>query len=198
MMRIITGSARGTKLVTLEGETTRPTSERTKEAVFSMIQFDIEGRSVLDLFAGSGQMGLEALSRGAEHATLVDQAKAPIGVITQNAQKTRLADRCRIVCADYAEFLRSRAGTERYDIVFLDPPYADNLLPGALRLLVEKRLLKPGALVVCESGSEEIFGDAATEAKYSVLRRAKYGVAYVTLLTPTAPQNANTAGEGEA
>lgn len=184
MMRIITGTARGTKLATLEGEMTRPTTERAKEAIFSMIQFDVEGRSVLDLFAGSGQMGLEALSRGAEHATLVDQAKAPIGIITQNAQKTRLADRCRIVCADYAEFLRSRTGSERYDLVFLDPPYGDNLLPGALRLLMEKRLLKPGAIIVCESGSETIFGDAATEAKYTVLRSAKYGVSYVTLLTP--------------
>lgn len=183
MMRIITGTARGTKLATLEGEITRPTGERAKEAIFSMIQFDIEGRSVLDLFAGSGQMGLEALSRGAEHATLVDQAKAPIGIITQNAKKTRLVDRCRIVCADYADFLRNRTGAEHYDIVFLDPPYADNLLPGALRLLVERRLLNPGALVVCESGSETIFGDAATEAAYSVLRRAKYGIAYVTLLT---------------
>ncbi|MBR6709284.1 MAG: 16S rRNA (guanine(966)-N(2))-methyltransferase RsmD [Clostridia bacterium] len=184
MMRIITGTARGTKLLTLEGETTRPTTERTKEAVFSMIQFDIEGRTVLDLFAGSGQMALEALSRGAERATLVDQAKAPINIITQNAKKTRLDDRCRIVCADYAEFLRSRAGSERYDLVFLDPPYGDNLLPGALRLLAEKRLLKPGAILVCESSSEEIFGDAATEAKYEVLRRARYGISCVTLLTP--------------
>jgi len=183
MMRIITGTARGTKLATLEGDMTRPTTERAKEAIFSMIQFDIEGRSVLDLFAGSGQMGLEALSRGADHATLVDQAKAPIGIITQNAQKTRLNDRCRIVCADYADFLRNRTGSERYDLVFLDPPYGDNLLPGALRLLMEKRLLKPGALIVCESGSETIFGDAATAEKYTVLRTAKYGVSYVTLLT---------------
>ncbi|MBQ2766734.1 MAG: 16S rRNA (guanine(966)-N(2))-methyltransferase RsmD [Clostridia bacterium] len=194
MMRIITGTARGTKLVTLEGEMTRPTTERAKEAIFSMIQFDIEGRRVLDLFAGSGQMGLEALSRGAEHATLVDQAKAPIGVITQNAQKTRLNDRCRIVCADYADFLRNRTGAEKYDIVFLDPPYADNLLPGALRLLAERRLLNPNALIVCESGSEEIFGDAATAAKYSVLRTAHYGISYVTLLTPAWGKD----GEGKA
>lgn len=194
MMRIITGSARGVKLATLEGDMTRPTSERAKEAIFSMIQFDIEGRRVLDLFAGSGQMGLEALSRGAESATLVDQAKAPITVIRQNAQKTRLEDRCRIVCADYADFLRNRAGTETYDIVFLDPPYADNLLPGALRLLAEKRLLKPGALIVCESGSEDLGMDAATADKYTVLRTAHYGVACVTLLTPAWGKE----GEGRA
>ena len=81
MMRIRTGRARGTKLVTLEGNNTRPTSERVKEAVFSMIQFDIEGRNVLDLFAGSGQMGLEALSRGAEKATFIDNSKAAVNVI---------------------------------------------------------------------------------------------------------------------
>lgn len=183
MMRIITGTARGVKLATLEGETTRPTSERAKEAIFSMIQFDIEGRSVLDLFAGSGQMGLEALSRGAERATLVDQAKAPIAVINQNVQKTRLGENCRVVCADYADFLRNRTGSEKYDLVFLDPPYGDNLLPGALRLLSERRLLKPGAIIVCESSSETVL-DGVTSEKYTVLRTAKYGVAYVTLLTP--------------
>ena len=96
MMRIITGKARGIKLATLEGENTRPTSERAKEAVFSMLQFEIEGRAVLDLFAGSGQMGLEAVSRGAESAVFVDKSKDAIAIIGKNIEKTKLSDSCRV------------------------------------------------------------------------------------------------------
>ena len=100
MMRIITGSAKGKKLITLEGEATRPTSERIKGAIFSSIQFDLEERRVLDLFAGSGQMGLEALSRGATHAVMVDQSKEAIAIIRKNAERTRLADDCTIFVND--------------------------------------------------------------------------------------------------
>ena len=99
-MRIITGSARGVSLLTLPGEATRPTAERTKEAVFSMIQFDIEGRKVLDLFAGSGQLALEALSRGAAEAVLCDNSKEAINIIKKNAEKTRLAAKGKIYAAD--------------------------------------------------------------------------------------------------
>ena len=110
MMRIITGSARGVKLLTLEGDATRPTAERVKEAVFSMLQFELEGRAVLDLFAGSGQLGFEALSRGAARATLIDESRDAVAVVIENAKKTRLFDRCRISCADFAAFLRGAAG----------------------------------------------------------------------------------------
>ena len=116
MMRIITGTARGIKLTTLEGDTTRPTAERVKEAVFSMIQFEIEGRTVLDLFGGSGQLALEALSRGAAKATIIDASREAMNVIMDNAKKTRLFDRCRISCADYASFIRGAQGREKYDI----------------------------------------------------------------------------------
>ena len=127
-MRVITGSARGTKLVTLEGDNTRPTSDRVKEAVFSMLQFDIEGRAVLDLFAGSGQLALEALSRGAARATLIDQSRDAVNVIIENAKKTHLFDKCRISAADYMSFIRGASGREKYDIIFLDPPYKSDLL----------------------------------------------------------------------
>ena len=122
-MRIITGMAKGITLKTLEGDNTRPTSERVKEAVFSMIQFDIEGRSVLDLFAGSGQMALEALSRGAASATLVDKSKEAIAIINYNSQKTKLSDKCTVIQADFLDFIKRSAG-KQYDIIFLDPPYA--------------------------------------------------------------------------
>ena len=120
-MRIITGSARGTKLETLEGLETRPTTERVKEAVFSMIQFEIEGRRVLDLFGGSGQMGLEALSRGAQVCTFVDRNPQAVAVIKRNAQKTHLYEKCRVLNADWASFVRGLRG-EQFDVVILDPP----------------------------------------------------------------------------
>ena len=100
-MKIITGIARGMNLETLEGDATRPTSQRVKEAVFSMIQFDIEGASVLDLFAGSGQLGLEALSRGAKKATFSDSSRDAVDIVMRNAKKSRLFDKCRISTCTY-------------------------------------------------------------------------------------------------
>ena len=120
-MRIITGKAKGIKLLTLEGNDTRPTSERTKEAIFSMLQFEIDGRVVLDLFAGSGQMGLEALSRGAAHVYLVDSGKSAFNVIKKNIEKSRLSDGCSALCEDFITFLKKHSDLERFDIVFLAP-----------------------------------------------------------------------------
>ncbi len=189
MMRIITGKAKGIRLATLDGEATRPTSERTKEAVFSMLQFDIEDRRVLDLFAGSGQMGLEALSRGAQSAVLVDHAKAAISVIKQNIEKTRL-EGASAVCADSLEFLRAegrkRNESAKFDIVFLDPPYADKIIPRTLELLLSGRLIKRTSLIICESASnDDVFGgNRELEARFEVLRTMKHGIAYVNLITP--------------
>ena len=184
MMRIITGRARGVRLATLAGENTRPTAERTKEAIFSMIQFDIQGASVLDLFAGSGQMGLEALSRGAEHALLCDHSKDAVEIIRKNALKTRLAPMCDILCTDFETLLRAQRKKNQFDLVFLDPPYALGAIPKALRMLVDYGLLSDGARIVCESASEDdVFaGDAALESRFDLLRRTCYGVAFVTLL----------------
>ena len=185
MMRIITGRARGTQLATLPGEATRPTSERAKEAVFSALQFELRDRTVLDLFAGSGQMGLEALSRGAASAVLVDAAKDAVSVIETNVRKTHFEESCRVVCADYADFLRrTYPGVPgAYDLVILDPPYAKGLLLPALGLLLEHKRLLAGALIVCESAQEDIFAEnAALAARFSVRKKAKYGVAYMTLL----------------
>lgn len=186
MMRIITGRARGTKLYTLDGENTRPTSERVKEAVFSMIQFDIEGRTVLDLFAGSGQLGLEAVSRGAAHADLVDKSKNAIEVIRKNTVKTRLALECGVYCADFSEFLRKHRGRGQYDLVFLDPPYDAKVIPEALRVLVSNDLLKPSFTIVCESRSEaDVFGgDKTLAVHFSVKKQSRYGIATVTILEP--------------
>ena len=150
-MRIITGSARGTRLDTIESDNTRPTSDKVKEAVFSMIQFDIEGRAVLDLFAGSGQLALEALSRGAARATLIDQSRDAVAVITANAKKTHLYEKCRISASDYTSFIRGAAGREKYDIIFLDPPYNTGLLASSLKAIDNAEILAQGGTIVCES-----------------------------------------------
>lgn len=185
MMRIITGKARGVKLVTLEGNMTRPTAERTKEAMFSMIQFDIEGRRVLDLFAGSGQLGLEALSRGAAEAVMVDQSKEAIKIIHQNVEKTKLSEGAVVICAEFAEFLRSRRGGKPFDIIFLDPPYSMRAVSAAIIALENAKLIKSTTKIVCESEEQYPIGKETDLAKrYTVLKNAKYGKAYVTLLTP--------------
>jgi 16S rRNA (guanine(966)-N(2))-methyltransferase RsmD len=109
-MRIITGSARNAIIETLEGENTRPTAERAKEALFSMIQFELEGRNILDLFAGSGQLGLEALSRGAASCTFIDSAREAVDIVIKNAKNAKLFDRARVSAVDYKAFLKSAAG----------------------------------------------------------------------------------------
>lgn len=185
MMRIITGRARGIKLATLEGENTRPTSERAKEAVFSMLQFDIEGREVLDLFAGSGQMGLEAVSRGAASAVFVDKSKDAIAIIGKNIEKTKLSDACRVFCADTQDYIKTAKGRKKFDIVFIDPPYALRLASKTLCALLDAGLLKPTSIVVCESEEEDIFeNDDELREKFEVLKQAKYGVAHITIVKP--------------
>ena len=185
MMRIITGSARGVKLRTLEGEDTRPTAERTKEAVFSMIQFELEGRRILDAFAGSGQMGLEALSRGAKSALLIDKNRAATEVIRKNVELTRRGDRAEVLCGDAAECLKRRAGREQFDIVFLDPPYKSDLVKQLLNRLIEYKMLAENATVICESGeplTELLKDDEALLERITLAKAVRYGIAHVTFV----------------
>ncbi len=185
MMRIITGSARGVRLKTLEGKDTRPTAERVKEAIFSSLQSEIEGRRVLDLFGGSGQMGLEALSRGATHAVLLDASRDAVSVIRENLVRTRLGERATVLCTDALAYLRAFSA-EPFHLVFLDPPYAAGLIPSCLAALLARGTLAAGAFVVCETADAgDVFGgDEALAARFSVLREQRYGAAYVTVLTP--------------
>ncbi len=184
MMRIISGRARGTRLRTLEGDATRPTSERAKEAVFSMLQFELADARVLDLFAGSGQMGLEALSRGAAHAVFCDASKKAVEIIKANVTLTHSESTSEIVCADYTACLARLSGTPPFDLVFLDPPYALGLLPTALKALADKCLLRGGSILVCESADPtHVFGeDEALAARFEVFRTARYGAVHVTLM----------------
>ena len=182
MMRIITGKAKGIRLNTLEGMATRPTAERVKEAMFSMIQFDIEGRRVLDLFAGSGQLGLEAISRGADSAVLIDQSRQAIRIIQENAEKTKLSSQCTVLQADALEYLRRSRGMQ-YDIVFLDPPYASGLYLPILRALIENGILKPHSMIICESDFDVIFRNEPELAdRFSVVKQSKYSKTVITIL----------------
>lgn len=185
-MRIITGKAKGTKLLTLEGEdVTRPTSERAKEAIFSMIQFEIEGRRVLDLFAGSGQLGLEAMSRGAAYAMFIDASRDAMSVVKKNAEKTHFFAECGYLVSDYRSYLRKISGREQYDIVFLDPPYKSKDLCEALVRLHEGEIVKETGLCVCESEREDlIFDNDTVMQKYEVVKNNGYGRVHIMLLRP--------------
>ena len=145
-MRVITGSARGKNLKTLDGNDVRPTSQKVKEAVFSAIQFDIEGRRVLDLFAGSGQLGIEALSRGARSAVFVDNSAASVKMIKQNIETVGFEDLSKVYTADYASFTAMCRDT--FDIVFLDPPYSKGLLVPALKSVLP--LMSDYGIIICE------------------------------------------------
>ena len=183
MMRIISGSARGTKLVTLEGDNTRPTLERVKEALFSMIQFEIANARVLDLFAGSGQLALEALSRGAADA--VDSSNEANRVIRQNIEKTRMGQKCRLWKMTSDAFLRASAGRRKYDLVFLDPPYAKGLIPDALAALHKGGMLADGAVIVCELSASDNESDILTDELseyYNVRKNASYARARIIIL----------------
>ena len=174
-MRVITGSARGMTLRTLEGETTRPTTEKVKEAVFSAIQFEIEGRRVLDLFAGSGQMGIEALSRGARSAVFVDSDKRAIQIIRENVAKTGFGEQSRIVQIDSLAFLNMNVA--KFDIVFLDPPYSTGLLEKALEEV--SPFVAEGGTVICEHPAADTVPEGTDSlGKY---RSYKYGRTAVTI-----------------
>ena len=181
MMRIISGSARGTRLATLEGESTRPTLERVKEALFSMIQFEISGARVLDLFSGSGQLALEALSRGAASADAVDSSSAAIAVITKNIKATHMENKCSIRRMTAEGFLQTNAGRREYDLVFLDPPYASNLIDESVSLLIERGLVKKSTVIICESDRFDILGVANSE-KCDIIKTMKHGVAHISVL----------------
>lgn len=155
-MRIITGTARGAKLKTLEGVDTRPTTEICKEGVFSAIQFDIADRAVLDLFGGSGQMALEALSRGADRAVIIDSSRKACEVIRANAESSKLIKKCRISCNDWQEFLRYTSGKEKFGLVFLDPPYTPELLDSIINKLIYSDLLTDDAIIVAESARDGV------------------------------------------
>ena len=147
-MRVISGKARGVQLKTPDGMKTRPTADRVKEAMFSIIQFDLPGARVLDLFGGTGQLGIEALSRGASYAVFLDAQDSACRLIRENLQRTKFLESARVNRGDYLEYLSNCR--EKFDIVFLDPPYAEVYLENALKMLTEIDILQSGGIIVAE------------------------------------------------
>ncbi len=147
-MRVVSGKARGVSLKTPAGMATRPTADRVKEALFSIIQFDLPNAMVLDLFAGTGQLGIEALSRGAQSAVFIDEREDACALVRENLKRTNLASLARIVRSDYAAFLRGCK--EKYDIILLDPPYAEVFLENSLKMITEIDILQSGGIIVTE------------------------------------------------
>lgn len=147
-MRVITGKARGINLKTPEGLQTRPTTDRVKEALFSAIQFDVPTAKVLDLFGGTGQLGIEALSRGAKRAVFVDESEKACKLIRENLKRTHLEQEGTVLRSDYLAYL-GRC-TEKFDIILLDPPYAEVFLENALKCITEIDILETGGIIVAE------------------------------------------------
>ena len=147
-MRVITGKARGIQLKTPDGMLTRPTADRVKEALFSIINFDIPGAKVLDLFGGTGQLGIEALSRGAASAVFVDAREESCRLIRENLKRTKLEQDAKVIRSDYLDYL-SRC-REQYNIIFLDPPYAEVFLENAIKRITEIDILQSDGIIVAE------------------------------------------------
>ena len=176
-MRVITGLAKGRRLEELPGLDTRPTTSRVKEGLFSAIQFDIEGRRVLDLFAGTGQLGIEALSRGACFCDFVDSAPAALNIVRRNVRTCGFEDRCACHGKDFAAFL-SRAG-EKYGLIFLDPPYASGNLERALEMIAAIDIVVENGIIVCESPADHTIPDLP--APYEKGREYRCGAVKFTL-----------------
>ncbi|WP_251316991.1 16S rRNA (guanine(966)-N(2))-methyltransferase RsmD [Flintibacter muris] len=176
-MRIITGSARGRKLKEPKGMDTRPTTDKVKEGLFNIIQFELEGRRVLDLFAGTGQLGLEALSRGAEHCTFVDQRREAAALVRENIRLCRFEDRARVAQEESLSFLS--LCREKFDIVFLDPPYASGLLEKSLESLTRFDILREHGIIVCESGTD--WSVPTLTPPYEAGREYRYGQIKLTV-----------------
>ncbi|MBR1750193.1 MAG: 16S rRNA (guanine(966)-N(2))-methyltransferase RsmD [Ruminococcus sp.] len=174
-MRVITGSARGRKLKAPEGSDVRPTSDLVKESIYSIIQFDVPGADVLDLFAGSGQLGIEALSRGANHCVFVDKAPSSVALVRENVMACGFNDKSRILTSDSCEYLLT--AKKGFDIALLDPPYSMGLIEKAMERLPDK--INDGGIVVCEHERELTLPDEFGTLKLH--KRYKYGKIALTV-----------------
>lgn len=182
-MRVVGGSARSIPLKTREGLDTRPTSDRVKEAIFNIVQFDVPGASVLDLFGGSGQLAIEALSRGADSAVIVDNSPEALAVIRENLRRTGLSEGARVIRSDYLAYLNRC--TESFSLILLDPPYREKFLETALKRISEIDILKSGGIIVCEIPADKILSPA-----YGGIRHAKdyrYGKTTISIFRREEP-----------
>ncbi len=175
-MRVISGSARGKQLTPVPGMDTRPTTDRVKESVFNILQSYVMGCDFLDLFAGTGQMGIEAISRGARHAVFCDRAKPALNVIRKNLAAAHVQDRAEVLAGELHKNMQALAG-RKFDVIFLDPPYGGEILNEALKCVEKFDILRPDGIILCESSvGDEIVCPQGMEVK----KQYKYGTIRLT------------------
>ncbi len=173
-MRVITGTARGRRLKTPENYDIRPTTDNVKESVFNIIQFDIEGRRVLDLFAGTGQLGIECLSRGAAEAVFIDENTAAVKIVKENLKTCGFT--AAVLQQDALSYLRHCG---KFDLVFVDPPYDSGLYESVLETINSVDILSDGGIILCESRRENTLPDMY--APYRKKKEYNYGRVKLTV-----------------
>lgn len=172
-MRIISGKSRGTKLYSLEGQTTRPTLDRVKESLFNIIQNDIQGCVFLDLFAGSGAIGLEAASRGAEEVILCEKNRNAIEIIKKNIQKTHLEKQTKLYEMSFENLLKKI--DKKVDIIYIDPPYKTNFVYESIKIINQKKLLNNEGIIIIETDEEDRIKKQLENLDIEIERQRKYG-----------------------
>ena len=175
-MRVISGQYKGRKLREPADNAVRPTTDKVKESIFNIIQFDIEGREALDLFAGTGQLGIEALSRGAKSVLFADFSPEHVRLVQENLERAGVKTGAQVVRADAIDLLKRG---RRFDLVFLDPPYGSDLLERALEAIFKFDILKDNGIIVCESQTDKALPEPA--APYAKYREYRYGKIKITL-----------------
>ena len=180
-MRIISGKARGTKLYTLDGTATRPTLDRVKESLFNIIQNDIEDSTVLDLFSGSGAIGLEFLSRGAKRAVLCDSSKDAIKIIKQNVQKTHFEEKVEVYNMEFTKLVE-RLQNQKFDIIYIDSPYATDFIKISLEKIIEYELVNENTKIIVETDDETRILNQIEKMDVEITDKRKYGRATIIFL----------------
>ena len=180
-MRVISGNLRGTKLYTLEGQNTRPTLDRVKESLFNIIQNEVKESIFLDLFSGSGAVGLEAASRGAKEVIICDKSKEAVQIINKNIEKTHLKDKIKLYNTDFISLLRNKI-TEKLDIIYIDPPYDSDFIFLSLKEILERKLIDENSLVIVETDQKGRILKQIENLKIEITDERKYGRANIIFL----------------
>ncbi len=173
-MRVISGTARGTNLETLEGNNTRPTLDRVKEALFNIIQCNIVDANVLDLFSGSGALGIEALSRGAKACIMCDKSYEAIQIINKNIRKTHLEEKAKVIKNDYKKTLELLQG-QKFEVIFIDPPYALDIAVSSIKYIIEFNLLADDGIIILETDNEKRELENLNKLNVKVYDLRRYG-----------------------
>lgn len=176
-MRVIAGTYKGRKLESPENYDIRPTTDKAKEALFSILYNELPGSRVLDLFAGTGALGIEALSRGAAECVFVDHSRQSIGLIKGNLAHCKVEEPARVIAGDFRRVLTGLAGN--FDIILMDPPYGQGLIEEALRIIGQQGLLTDGGVIVCEHRKEEQLPDIICD--FEKVKERRYGIVKLSI-----------------